>query len=66
MLLYGIIDELKKFINNTNLLAFFFCQATDSRINSAIAVLRGLIYLLAEQQPSLLTHIRKKYDYAGS
>jgi hypothetical protein len=65
MLLCGITDELKKSIGKTDLLAFFFCQATDSRINSATAVLRGLIYLLADQQPSLLTHIRKKYDHAG-
>ena len=66
MLLCGIIDELKKSIGETDLLSFFFCQATDSRINSATAVLRGLIYLLANQQPSLLTHIRKKYDHAGN
>ena len=65
MLLCGIINELKKSISKTDLLAFFFCQASDSRINSATAVLRGLIYLLADQQPSLLTHIRKKYDHVG-
>ncbi|KAF4636392.1 hypothetical protein G7Y89_g1706 [Cudoniella acicularis] len=66
MLLCGIIDELRKSIGNTGLLSFFFCQATDSRINSATAVMRGLMYLLAENQPSLLSHIRKKYDHAGS
>jgi hypothetical protein len=60
MLLCGIIDELK---NRTKyLLSFFFCQATDSRINNATAVLRGLIYLLIDQQPSLVSHVRKKYD----
>jgi hypothetical protein len=65
MLLCGITNELKKSIDRTDILAFFFCQATDSRINSATAVLRGLIYLLAVQQESLCTHIRKKYDHAG-
>jgi hypothetical protein len=39
MLLCGIIDELKKSIIKTDLLSYFFCQATDSRINNAIAVL---------------------------
>ncbi|RFU32165.1 hypothetical protein B7463_g4157, partial [Scytalidium lignicola] len=41
MLLYGIIDELDKPIAETALLSYFFCQATDSRINNAIAVLRN-------------------------
>jgi hypothetical protein len=64
MLLCGIIDELKKSKARTNL-SYFFCQATDSRINNATAVLRGLIYLLIDQQPSLISHIREKHDHAG-
>ena len=65
MLLCGIIDELKRPTAPTCLLSFFFCQATDARINNATAVLRGLIYLLIDQQPSLISHVRKKYDHAG-
>ena len=65
MLLCGIIDELKKPSTHTCLLSFFFCQATDSRINSATAVLRGLIYLIVDQQPSLISHVRKEYDGTG-
>ena len=65
MLLCGIIDELKKSIAETNLLSYFFCQANDTRINNAPAVLRGLIYLLVVQQPLLVSHIKKKYDHAG-
>jgi hypothetical protein len=61
MLLCSIINELAK----TDLLSYFFCQATDSRINNAVAVLRGLVYLLVDQQPSLISHVRKKYDHAG-
>ena len=64
MLLCGIINELKK-MAKTELLSYFFCQATDSRINNAKAVLRGLVYLLVDQQPSLVSHIRKKHDHAG-
>ncbi|KAF2813542.1 uncharacterized protein BDZ99DRAFT_381439, partial [Mytilinidion resinicola] len=63
MLLCGIVDELKK-SPTPGLLSFFFCQATDPRINNATAVLRGLIYLLADQQPSLTSHLRKEYDRA--
>ncbi|KAF2490874.1 WD40 repeat-like protein [Lophium mytilinum] len=64
MLLCGILDELKK-STGCGFVSFFFCQATDSRINSATAVLRGLIYLLADQHPSLASHLRKQYDSAG-
>jgi hypothetical protein len=65
MLLCGIVNELRKSLAKTDLLSYFFCQATDSRINNAIAVLRGLLFLLVEQQPSLVSYIRKKHDYAG-
>jgi hypothetical protein len=65
MLLCGIIDELSKSTVDTALLSYFFCQATDLRINNAIAVLRGLIYMLVEQQPSLVSHVQRKYDNAG-
>ncbi|KAJ5256671.1 hypothetical protein N7478_012775 [Penicillium angulare] len=60
MLLCGIIDELSKLpklaVHNTNI-SYFFCQATNIRINNASAVLRGLIFMLVKQQPSLITHI---------
>lgn len=49
ILLCGIIDELQKSMGATGLLSYFFCQATDSRINNATAVLRGLLYLLVSQ-----------------
>jgi hypothetical protein len=65
MLLCGIIDELLSVRPKTALPSYFFCQATDLRINSATAVLRGLLYMLIDQQPSLVSHIHKKYDHAG-
>jgi hypothetical protein len=64
MLLCGIIDDLARSKININL-TYFFCQATDSRINNAMAVLRGLVYLLVDQQPSLISHLKRKHDYAG-
>lgn len=66
MLSCGIIDELQKSLGTTDVLSYFFCQATDPRINSATAVLRGLVYLFVNQQPSLLSHVRKRYDQAGT
>ncbi|KFA81583.1 hypothetical protein S40288_09617 [Stachybotrys chartarum IBT 40288] len=63
MLLCGIIDELKE--EPDICLSYFFCEATHTRLSNATAVLRGLIWLLVIQKPSLISHIREKYDYAG-
>ncbi|KAM7183190.1 NACHT domain containing protein [Rhypophila sp. PSN 637] len=58
MLLCGIINELERpTTSDGGNLVYFFCQATDSRLNNATAVLRGLIYLLAKRQPRLLSHL---------
>ena len=67
MLLIGIVKEMQSTCNSTNstLLSYFFCQATDKSLNSATAVLRGLIYQLLVQRPSLMSHVRDKYDKAG-
>jgi WD40 repeat protein len=64
MLLCGIINELER--STARLPCFFFCQGTDSRINSGTAVLRGLIYLLVIQQPSLMSYMQERHDQAGS
>ncbi|UKZ52560.1 hypothetical protein TrVGV298_006338 [Trichoderma virens] len=74
MLLCGIIDELlpetklAKPLGQTakTFLSYFFCQGTDSRINTATAVLRGLIYLIIIQEPSLISHVQEKYNHAGA
>ena len=68
MLLCGIVNELSREGSadaSRHNVAYFFCQATDSRLNNATAVLRGLIYLLVDQQPFLLSHVRSEYDRAG-
>jgi hypothetical protein len=68
MLLIGVIKELLQQLKstyNSGLLLYFFCQGTDSRLNNATAVLRGLIYLLLVQQRSVISHLREKYDSAG-
>ncbi|OQV09788.1 NACHT domain-containing protein [Cladophialophora immunda] len=65
MLLCGAINELDKSIAKMALLSYFFCQATDPRINNAVAVLRGLLYMLVDQQPSLVSHLQEKHVHAG-
>jgi hypothetical protein len=64
MLLCSIADKLQKSAKSV-ILSYFFCQATDSQINHATAVIQGLIYLLADQQPSLVLHVQTSYDKAS-
>ena len=70
MLTIGIINELQQVArlgksSVTEVLSYFLCQGTDSRLNTATAILRGIIYLLASQQPFLISHLRQNYDHAG-
>lgn len=63
MLLCGIIDELESDPNIRFRLSYFFCQATDSRINTATAVIGGLVLLLLRRHQTLLSHIRAEFEY---
>ncbi|KAK3613536.1 hypothetical protein LTR56_027823 [Elasticomyces elasticus] len=65
MLLCAIIDELNSQLADRDLLSYFSYQASDARINSALAVLRGLMLLLVDQQPSLISHILEECDHSG-
>ena len=62
MLLCGILNELRD-----RQPAFFFCQATDLRINSAENVLRGLLYMIADEDAMsrVLLLLRNRFDRAG-
>lgn len=64
MLLCGIIDEIEE-STTTQCLSYFFCQATELQLSNATAVLRGLIYMIITQRPTLISHVRKKYDHSG-
>lgn len=64
MLMCGIVDELKK--KSATRLSWFFCQATHGNLSNGTAVLRGLIYKLADENRSLIQqYIRKTYDAGG-
>ena len=56
MLLCGIINELASLRS----MSYFFCQAAyDKTNNNAPAVLRGLIWMLADRNSSLIRHIKQ-------
>ncbi|KAG8673977.1 hypothetical protein FPOAC1_007296 [Fusarium poae] len=63
MLLCGIIDHLKE--DKSQVLSFYFCQATQTELRSAVSVLRGLLWLLCHRQPQLTSLVRSKYDSQG-
>lgn len=65
MLLCGIINELESSTTSDNVF-YFFCQASEPRLRSASAVVRGLIWFLARRRPNLIPHIRKEYDDSGN
>ncbi|PLB51562.1 hypothetical protein P170DRAFT_348801, partial [Aspergillus steynii IBT 23096] len=64
MLICGIIDELTA-SPGESVISYFLCQASEPHLNNAVAVLRGLIFSLVEQQPTLVSHIRPRYDREG-
>ncbi|RAL02210.1 Pfs, NACHT and WD domain protein [Aspergillus ibericus CBS 121593] len=62
MLICGIIDELSKKATQDDInIAYFFCQATNNRINSATAILQGLVIMIGKKQPLLQKHLPAKF-----
>ena len=43
-------------------LAFFFCSASDEKRNTAVAVLRGLVYQLITKRPQLIKHVLPYFE----
>jgi hypothetical protein len=67
MLLCGITNELDISALVTYRLAYFFFQAADSRMNTATAALRGLLYMVVQQQPRLRVHVTERcFDIRSS
>jgi hypothetical protein len=52
-------------VSEPDLVSFFFCQSTRQELSNAVAVVRGLIYLLTAQKEGLMRHVRRKYEAAG-
>lgn len=69
MLLCSIINELNSMAESEHqqacTVSYFFCQASDLHTNNAAAVIRGLMSMLVDRQPILLSHTRSTYDRLG-
>jgi len=65
MLLIGIVTELSAELEtyfDKSHLSYFFCQGTNDRLNTATAILRGLIWMLVRQQKPLIRHLDEFKD----
>ncbi|KAF5587255.1 wd40 repeat protein [Fusarium pseudocircinatum] len=63
MLLCSIIDHLQEI--KAAKLAYFFCQASDQNLSSSVAVLRGLVYMLADEYEVVRQLAEEKHKNAG-
>lgn len=68
MLIMGIIRELTHRLQthvDEPFISYFFCQGTNNRLNTATAILRGLVWMLIRQQRSLIRHLHDVFKDAG-
>ncbi|KAF3913609.1 hypothetical protein ABW21_db0200032 [Orbilia brochopaga] len=65
----SIIDFLeRRFVDSKAIaISYFFCQATDNRLDNAMAVVKGLIFhlLSSNKHRTLIKHLKKEFDTSG-
>lgn len=65
MLMIGVIRELTSRLDThfkEPFLSYFFCRGTNTKLNTATSVLRGLIWMLLRQERSLIRHLDEFKD----
>jgi hypothetical protein len=63
---YVAVPKKRQLVDDPKcLLSFFFCQSTVPGQNNAVAVLRGLIYMLVLQKRELLKHVQERHRILG-
>ncbi|KAJ5728976.1 Pfs NACHT and Ankyrin domain protein [Penicillium malachiteum] len=68
MLLIGVVNELTAHLQrhfDEYCLSYFFCRGTENRLNTATAVLRGLMWMILRQKKSLIHHLTKLFTDLG-
>ena len=66
MLLISLIDEIHSDIPPNELFAYFFIIAARDDRNTAVSVVKSLIWQIILQQPSLARHVMHKYKIQGA
>lgn len=68
MMMAGLVDLLERMSNESTdsfALSYFFCQNADAELRKVTSILKGLIYMLAFRERSLIYHLREKYEAGG-
>ncbi|KAB2573050.1 Vegetative incompatibility protein HET-E-1 [Lasiodiplodia theobromae] len=68
MIMAGLVDILSEEARNSEgavALSYFFCQNSESELRNVTSIVKGLIYMLAFQETSLVDHLKKKYEAGG-
>ncbi|RVD86158.1 uncharacterized protein DFL_004448 [Arthrobotrys flagrans] len=72
MIMIGMVDHMTEIfdheINTRVAMSFFFCQATDGRLNNAVSVLKGLISQLISnpRYPGLVRYVKSEIALRGN
>ena len=66
MLCIGVVRDLTsrletRFDMHDTGLSYFFCQASNGNLNTAAAIVKGLIWMLVRQEHSLIAHLENKF-----
>ncbi|KAF3177503.1 hypothetical protein TWF788_007706 [Orbilia oligospora] len=71
MIMISLIDHMTEMFHQDTgskvAISYFFCQATDSRLNNALAVMKGLLSQLISnpRYPSLVRYLKSEVDMRG-
>lgn len=57
----GIIDHVRALSDSNTILSYFFCDASDSSLNNATSILRGIVYSLIFQNSTALSYVRERF-----
>ncbi|KAK2589778.1 hypothetical protein QQS21_012549 [Conoideocrella luteorostrata] len=63
-----VIDQISHFIERSDdplLITYFFCDATNTKRNTAAGVIRSLILQLLRQNPRLFSHVSAQFEEQG-
>lgn len=64
MLVIGLIRQLNEHFD-LPCVCYFFCQGTDNKLNTATAVLKGLMWMLLRQEKSLVKYLEQEVRRKG-
>ena len=68
MMMMALTEEIARRLRDepgSGVASFFFCQNTARELSNSTAIVRGLTFLLAAEQPTLRKHLARKYEEAG-